>query len=151
MRITSDDPDTVMPHKDSNKHLTQPQKDLIKRWIEEGAQWEGHWAYLPPKATTLPSVHVPGFNRNPIDAYVAEKLQEVGLKPSPEADKVTLIRRLSFDLTGLPPKAEEVDAFLKDSSADAYDKVVDRLLASPHYGERMSTFWMDLVRYGDTI
>jgi hypothetical protein len=152
MRITSDDSDFVMPKTGSNKHLTQQQKDLFKRWIAEGAPWAGHWAYTPPVAATLPSVQIPGFAiRNPIDNFIGARLNEVALKPSPEADRATLLRRLSFDLTGLPPTAEEVDAFVHDPSPDAYEKQVDRLLASPHYGERMATFWLDLVRYADTI
>ena len=152
MRITSDDADFRMPHKDSNKHLTPEQIALIKQWIEEGAEWKGHWSYIPPaKPTTMPSETIEGFARNGIDGFVAEKLTAMGLKPSPEADRVTLIRRLSFDLIGLPPTHDEVEAFVNDKSPDAYEKVVERLLANPHYGERMSVFWMDLVRYGDTI
>ena len=125
---------------------------LIKQWIEEGADWKGHWSYIPPaKPTTMPAETIEGFTRNPIDGFVAEKMTAMGLKPSPEADRVTQIRRLSFDLIGLPPTHDEVEAFVNDKSPDAYEKVVERLLANPHYGERMSGFWMDLVRYGDTI
>ncbi len=151
MRITSDDPDYRMPHKDSNKHLTPEQIATIKRWIEEGAQWKGHWSYLPPVKAPLPQVEIDKFTRNDIDRYVGEAYQEHQLSPAPEADRVTLIRRLSFDLTGLPPTPAEVDEFVNDKEANAYEKLVNRLMASPHFGERMAVSWMDLVRYGDTI
>jgi hypothetical protein len=151
LRITSDDPDTMMPEKTSNKHLTPHQKELIKRWIEEGAEWKGHWAYVPPERAKVPNETIPGFTRNPIDQFIAEKLTENGLKPSAEADRVTLIRRVTFDLIGLPPTPAEVSEFVNDRSPNAYEKVVDRLLKSPHFGERMAVYWMDLVRYADTI
>jgi hypothetical protein len=158
MRITSDDLDVKMPHKDSNKRLTPDQIALIKRWIEEGADWKGHWSYVPPERPAVPDASQNpslstqhSFLRNPIDNFVAERLTETHLKPSPEADRETLIRRLSLDLIGLPPTYAEVQDFVNDKAPDAYEKVVDRLLASPHYGERMSVMWMDLVRYGDTI
>jgi Protein of unknown function (DUF1553)/Protein of unknown function (DUF1549)/Planctomycete cytochrome C len=164
MRITSDDPDTRMPHKDSNKRLTADQIALIKRWIEEGAEWKGHWSYVPPVRPAVPSTTQPTvaaalsaapekekFVRNPIDNFIADKLGELGMHPSAEADRHTLLRRLSLDLTGLPPTQAEVDGFINDPSPDAYEKQVDRLLASPRFGERMAVMWMDLVRYGDTI
>src|SRR5688500_4598496 len=153
MRITSDDPEFRMPHHSSNKKLTADQIATIKLWIEQGAEWKGHWSYIPPtrpptpKADDLP----PAFVKNPIDNFIGAKLKELKLAPSPEADRVTLIRRLSFDLIGLPPTPAEVDAFVNDKSDDAYAKVVERLLASPHFGERMAVHWMDLVRYADTI
>ena len=152
MRITSDDADYKMPHKDSNKRLTPAQIATIKQWIEEGAEWKGHWAYIPPTRGEVPVAEtLEGFNKNPIDNFVVEKLGDHDLKPSPDADRRTLIRRLSLDLTGLPPTPAQVNEFINDKSDNAYDKLVDRLLASPQYGERMSVYWMDLVRYGDTI
>src|SRR6185437_14289379 len=117
----------------------------------EGAEFKGHWAYLPPTRPPVPGATGPaGFVRNDVDRFVLAKLADKGLSPSPEADRVTLIRRLSFDLRGLPPTPAEVDAFVNDRSPDAYEKLADRLLASPQYGERMATLWLDLVRYADT-
>ena len=142
-RITSDDPDELMPPPKSNKKLTSEQKDLIKRWIESGAEWTEHWAFVAPKAPA-PS------DKPTIDRFIQAKLGEKGLQPSPEADRRTLLRRLSFDLTGLPPTPAEVKAFLDDPSPDAYQKQVDRLLASKYFGERMAVMWLDAARYGDT-
>jgi hypothetical protein len=152
-RVKSSDPDLRMPPIDSGKKLTADQIEMLERWIANGAEWQGHWAYVAPtrpdvpgdEATTLEMV------RTEIDRFVQDKLRELELKPSVEADRVTLIRRLSFDLTGLPPTPEEVDAFVNDTSLDAYERLVDRLLASPHYGERMAMYWLDLVRFADTI
>src|SRR5262249_27615304 len=112
--------------------------------------WETHWSYLPPQRSTPPKVKNDRWPRNPIDRFILARLEREGLKPTPEADKVTLLRRVYFDLTGLPPRPAEVDAFLADASADAYEKAVDRLLQSPHYGERMAMPWLDLARYADT-
>ena len=145
-RVLSDDPDFLMPPPDSNKALTTSQKELLKRWVVEGAVFEKHWSWVAPK-TTQPSKD---RSSNPIDAFILDKLIERGLKPSPEADRATLIRRVSLDLTGLPPTMQEVDAFLNDRSANAYEKVVDRLLRSPHFGERMALPWLDAARYADT-
>jgi len=150
-RITSHDPDEVMPEKSFNKSLTERQIAVVRKWIEQGAEWKGHWSYLAPVRPAEPAAEGPaGFVRNPIDKFVLAKLKEHNLSPSPEADKVTLIRRLSFDVTGLPPTPQEVKAFVEDTSTDAYEKLVDRLLASPAYGERMAEYWLDLVRYADT-
>jgi hypothetical protein len=155
MRISSDDPDVHMPPPKSNRpQPTKEQIALIKTWIEQGAEWKNHWAYIAP--TTRPAVpdmpqDVSLAARNPIDHFVAETLDAHHLQASAEADRVTLIRRLSFDLTGLPPTPQAVEAFVKDDSPDAYDKVVDQMLASPHFGERMAVWWLDLVRYADTI
>jgi hypothetical protein len=149
-RITTTDEDDHMPPLDSTKKLTSEQIALIKRWIEQGAKWEGHWAYIAPKMSPIPKVKNKKWPRNPIDNFILAKLEAKNLKPSSEADKRTLIRRLSFDLTGLPPSAQEVESFLADKSPDAYEKVVDRLFASPHFGERMAMRWLDLVRYADT-
>ncbi len=144
-RILSDDEDELMPPPDSNKKLTQRQKDLLAKWIEQGAEYRQHWSYEPPVKAEIPA------GANGVDHLVRKRLASIGLKPSPEADKRTLIRRLHADLVGLPPKPEEVAAFLADESPDAYAKLVDRLLASPHYGERMAIGWLDVVRFADTI
>ncbi|MFO1004780.1 MAG: PSD1 and planctomycete cytochrome C domain-containing protein [Planctomycetaceae bacterium] len=144
-RILSDDPEKRMPPESAHKPLSSQQVETLKRWVEQGAEYEPHWAYqLPVKAA------VPG-GVNAVDFLVRKRLGEIGLKPSPAADRRTLIRRLSFDLTGLPPSPQEVADFIKDSSPDAYAKVVDRLLHCPHYGERMAAQWLDVVRYADTI
>jgi mono/diheme cytochrome c family protein len=149
-RITSADADEVMPPPKTGKKLTPQQVDLLKRWVEQGAKWEGHWAYTAPARPAMPPVKRPEWVRNPIDAFIRARLEAEGLKPSTEADKPTLIRRLTLDLTGLPPTPAEVDAFVGDNSPDAYEKVVDRLLASPRYGERMALDWLDAARYADT-
>ena len=149
-RLVSDDPDERMPPPGSGRSLTKAQIDVIRRWVVEGAEFKGHWAYLPPVRPQVPDVSAAGFVRNDVDRFILAKLAEKGLKPSPEADRVTLIRRLSFDLRGLPPTPAEVDAFVNDRAPDAYESLVDRVLASPQYGERMATLWLDLVRYADT-
>lgn len=149
-RISSNDPDVMMPPPDSNKTLTDDQKLLLKKWIEQGAKWQGHWAFLPPTKPPVPSVSQPGWVHNPIDAFVLARLDREGLKPSPEAAREMLIRRVTFDLTGLPPTLQEIDEFVNDTDDNAYEKVVDRLLASKRYGERMTLAWMDAARYGDT-
>ena len=144
LRISSTDPDEVMPPPKSDKKLTSEQVALLKRWIAEGAKYEPHWSLISPVKAKVPA------RGNPIDAFILARLEKDGLKPSPEASKTTLIRRVSFDLTGLPPTLAEVDTFLADNSADAYEKLVDRLLSSPRYGERMTRDWLDLSRYADT-
>ena len=149
-RINTDDRDDLMPPPKSNRRLSPAQKETLKRWISEGANYSQHWAYVPPVRPQAPAVKNPAGARNPIDGLVLEKLEAAGLQPSPEASRETLIRRLSLDLIGLPPKPEEVDAFVADTSPDAYEKVVERLLASPHYGERMSLPWLDAARYADS-
>ncbi len=149
-RITSKDPNAVMPPPDSGHKLTEKQLELLKRWIDEGAQWNEHWAYLMPKRAQLPQVTNQAWVRNPIDAFVLARLEKEGLKPSPEADRATLLRRVSLDLTGLPPTPADVDAFVADKTSDAYEKVVNRLLASPRYGEKMAMHWLDIARYADT-
>jgi hypothetical protein len=148
-RITATDPDERMPAKGSKKELDPHQIALIKKWIEQGAKYEGHWAYIAPKQSALPSAKIK-WGQNPIDAFVLARLQANGLKPSAEAAKEILIRRVTFDLTGLPPTLKEVDNFLKDKSPNAYEKVVDRLLATKAYAERMTLHWMDVARYGDS-
>ena len=149
-RITSTDPDDVMPPPDDIRKLTPGQVETLKRWVEQGANWGVHWAFVTPKRVEAPRTGRPGWARNPIDAFVLARLEQEQLAPSPEADRATLIRRVTLDLTGLPPTPAEVDAFLADQSVDAYEKVVDRLLASPRYGERMATDWLDVARYADT-
>lgn len=140
-RILTADVDDLMPPLDSHKKLTSAQKDTLRRWIAEGAEYQLHWAYVPP---------VVSAGSKSIDDFIRERLAAAGLKPSPPAGKETLIRRVTLDLTGLPPTPVEVDAFLQDTSADAYAKVVDRLLKSPHYGERMAVDWLDAARYADS-
>src|SRR4029079_112906 len=124
--------------------------DLLARWVEEGAVWKKHWSFIPPEKPPLPIVAEKDWPRNELDYFVLERLEKARLKPAPEAEKGTLLRRASFDLTGLPPTIDEVDAFLADNSPQAYDKVVDRLMEAAHYGERMAANWLDLARYADT-
>jgi hypothetical protein len=148
--ITHPDPEHRMPPRDSGHALTARQIELLRRWIDEGAKWDTHWAYTPPARPDLPPVDRLAWVRNPIDRFILARLEREGLKPSPEADKATLLRRVTYDLTGLPPTPSELDAFLADRSADAYEKRVDALLTSPHYGERMAVPWLDAARYADT-
>ncbi len=150
-RIVSTDPDEQMPPADLGKSLTPEEVELIQRWIAQGAAWSDHWAYAQPQPTARPEVADGGWPLNWIDYFLLHRLEAEGLSPSPEADRVTLIRRLSFDLTGLPPTPEEVDQFVADKNASAYEQLVDRLLASDRYGERMAIYWLDLVRYADTV
>src|SRR5262249_14983489 len=124
--------------------------ELIRRWIDEGAPWEVHWAYVAPSRPPVPKVKEQSWLRNPIDNFVLERLEREGVKPSPEANKITLLRRVTFDLIGLPPTLAEVNAFLVDRTPDAYEKKVDQLLSSPHYGEKRAMPWLDLARYSDT-
>ncbi|HYV34549.1 MAG TPA: PSD1 and planctomycete cytochrome C domain-containing protein [Gemmataceae bacterium] len=149
-RIFADDPDTRMPPLKSNRKLSAEQKDLLKRWIEEGAEYKPHWAFVAPVRPVLPKVKQSNWVRNPIDAFIMAKLETEGLKPSPETDRVTLLRRLYSDLIGLPPTPQEVDAFVADKSDNAYEKLVDKLLASKHYGERLALPWLDTARYADS-
>ena len=150
LRIESTDGDELMPPPDSNLSLTPEEKRLLRQWVAEGGKYEEHWAFVAPRTPALPDVNQDDWVRNPIDAFILEKLQKQGLTPSPIADLETLIRRLTFDLTGLPPTLADIDAFVADQSADAYEKVVDRLLASRQYGERMAVDWLDVARYADT-
>jgi len=149
-RITAAEADELMPPPSSNKKLTPHEIELLQQWIKQGADYKLHWSYVKPRRPGLPRVDDPSWVRTGIDHFILERLDQAELKPAPEADRVTLIRRLTLDLTGLPPTRDEVDEFVKDASADAYDKLVDRLLASPHFGERMAQEWLDLARYGDT-
>jgi hypothetical protein len=150
-RVRSDDPDEIMPPPSAKKGaLTAEQIALLKRWIEQGAKFDIHWAYVKPVRSMPPAVKNTSWPHNPIDQFIAARHDKLGYQPSPEADRVTLLRRLNFDLIGLPPSPEEVEAFVHDKSGNAYEKVVDRLLGSPHFGERMAVYWLDLVRYADT-
>ena len=150
LRVSSDDEDEVMPPPDSGKSLTPDQIAHLRLWIEQGAPWKEHWAFVPPKQPTIPPVSDQDWPREAIDYFILAKLDQKGWKPSPKADKETLLRRVTFDLTGLPPTLTEVDAFLADDSPAAYQRVVDRLQGSPQYGEHMARFWLDAARYGDT-
>jgi len=149
-RILSEDKEEQMPPPESNVNLTAHEKAVLIRWIEEGAEYKKHWAFIPPESLEIPEVAHQGRIVNEIDNFIFRTLERNHLEPQAEADKETLIRRATFDLTGLPPSLEEIDAFLADTSEDAYEKVVDRLLTSPHYGEKMATDWMDASRYADT-
>ena len=149
-RIESDVSELRMPPKKSGKHLSADQVAVLRRWIEQGAPWSTHWAFDPPKKPVLPAVKNTGWPANEIDRFILARLEADGLSPSPIAAKTTLIRRVTLDLTGLPPTIPEVDAFVADSSGEAYEKVVDRLLESPRYGEQMARVWLDAARYGDT-
>ncbi len=149
-RILSDDPDEMMPPPKSNRRLSDQQKKTLKQWIQDGAAYAPHWAFVTPIQPTPPKVKLESWPRTPIDHFVLAKLEKSGLTPSPEADRTTLIKRLSIDLVGLPPTVDEVDAFVSDEDPKAYDKLVDRLLNSKHYGERMAISWLDAARYADS-
>ena len=149
-RIASTDPLEQMPPPDSGRTLTKKQVETLTQWVKEGADWKGHWAYIKPARPAVPEVAADGFIQNDIDKFVLATLLEKGLKPSPEADRATLIRRLSLDLNGLPPTPAEVDAFVNDKAPNAYEALVDRLLQAPQFGERMAGHWLDLTRYADT-
>ena len=149
-RIHSTDPDVVMPPPASNRRLSDEQKRILDRWIREGAEYRQHWAYTAPVRPEPPAVTRAGWVRNDVDRFVLARIEAAGIEPSPEADRATLIRRLHADLVGLPPAPEEVDAFVADPDPQAYEHLVDRLLASPHYGERMALPWLDAARYADS-
>ncbi len=149
-RITTSDADERMPPKDFNKQLSENQVKLLEAWVKQGGQYQKHWSFIAPQKAQLPKVRQAKWPRNPIDYFILSRLEKEGLKPSPEADKATLLRRVYFDLTGIPPSIDQLDAFLSDNSPDAYSKVVKRLLASPRYGEHMARYWLDAARYADT-
>jgi hypothetical protein len=149
-RITSKDPEERMPPPAAARDLSAAQIETLKRWVADGAKWEKHWAFIPPARPDLPLVNDANWARNPIDRFILARLDRAGLKPSREAERTTLIRRMSFDLTGLPPTPQEVDAFVRDTTPDAVDRLADRLLASPRYGERMAWRWLEASRYADT-
>jgi hypothetical protein len=149
-RITSDDPSEIMPPPKSNRKLTPAQVETLRRWVDEGAKWGKHWSYEPVHRPRVPSPKPSGWARNPIDQFVLAKLEAERLEPSAEAPPETLLRRVSLDLTGLPPRPEEIAAFRDDRSPMAYERAVDRFLASPRYGERMAWDWLDAARYADS-
>ncbi len=146
-RISASDDERMPPKGDA---LTAAQIAALKSWIDQGAKYEEHWSFVAPQRRTLPAIGKSSWVRNPIDNFVLARLEKEGLSPSPEADRTALIRRLSLDLTGLPPSPKEVDDYLQDQSRDAYEKVVDRLLNSAHYGEQQARSWLDFARYADT-
>jgi mono/diheme cytochrome c family protein len=149
-RITSTDADDRMPPADSGTRLSDRQIATLRHWIEQGAKWQRHWAFIPPTQPVPPASHCPSRMLGPIDAFIHARLTQEGLDPAPPAEEHTLLRRVTLDLTGLPPTPDEIAAFLADRSPDAYERVVDRLLASPRYGERMAVRWLDAARYADT-
>ena len=146
-RIFAEDSDETMPPKKTGKQLTTEQKDVLRRWIEQGAKYEPHWAYIPPQRVEPPVV---AGVEHPVDLFIRARLTAEGVSPSPEAGRATLIRRVTLDLTGLPPSPLEVDAFVNDVRGDAFERVVDRLLMSEHFGERWARWWLDLAHYGDS-
>jgi cytochrome c553/mono/diheme cytochrome c family protein len=149
-RINSGDADYHMPPADEKKPLSDEQKKLLARWIAEGADYQVHWAFVAPKLPAIPDVNRPAWTRNAIDRFILARLEQEGLTPSAEASRETLIRRLSLDLTGFPPTLTEIDAYLADTRPDAYERLVDRLVASPHFGERLAVDWLDAARFADT-
>jgi hypothetical protein len=149
-RVEAEEPELRMPPPKGGKPLTAEQIATLRRWVEQGAPWSSHWSFEPPRPVEPPATKDAAWPRNPIDRFILARLEQEGLTPSPEADRTTLIRRVTLDLTGLPPTPEEVDAFLADEAPDAYEKLIDRLLQSSRYGEHMARFWLDAARYGDT-
>ncbi len=145
------DADNPMPPADFRHQLSPYEIALFRRWIDQGAHYQPHWSYAPLQRPTIPPVNDPGCVANEIDAFIVSRLAREGIEPAAKADKATLLRRLSLDLIGLPPTPAELTAFLTDDSIDAYEKQVDRLLASPRYGERMASQWLDAVRFADTV
>ena len=152
-RLTTTEPDERMPPLESNRTLTDEQRAKLAQWLRAGAAWpsdDRHWAFVPPKRPPLAKVNDSAWPRNGIDHFILARLESEQLAPSSEADKATLLRRVSFDLTGLPPTVEALDAFLADTSSDAYERAIDRLLDSPRYGEHMALGWLEASRYADT-
>ncbi len=149
-RINHPDPDERMPHPDSRLTLSVREKEIIEKWIEQGAEWKTHWAFTPPEKAVLPEVKDTDWPRAEMDHFVLAKFEREGLKPAPEESREKWLRRVTFDLSGLPPSLDELEAFLSDDAGDAYEKVVDRLLDSPAFGERMASAWLDAARYADS-
>ena len=149
-RIFSDDPEEVMPPPSAKKPLSPEHKEMLKRWIAEGAEYEPHWSFQPPRRPELPAVNNKGWIRNPIDSFILARLEAEGLAPAPEADRRTLARRLSLDLTGLPPEPAVVEAYVADPHPDAYERLVDSMLSSLEWGEHRGRYWLDYARYADT-
>lgn len=149
-RIVAADPEERMPPAETGKVIKPEQIELIRRWIAEGAEWPQHWAFVPPQRPPVPGTANTGWARNPIDSFVLQRLEREGLAPSPEADPLTLLRRASLDITGLPPSPEEIEDYLADDPATAYESAVERLLASPHFGERWARHWLDAAQFADS-
>lgn len=149
-RIVSTDPEEIMPPPELHRPLSAAEQDILRRWIKQGAKYDPHWAFVSPESQPPPATADSSWVKDPLDAFVADKAAKVGLKPSVAADRTTLLRRVSYALTGLPPTNAEVDAFLSDKSSDAYEQRVDALLASPRFGEHIAVGWLDLARYADT-
>ena len=150
-RITTGDEDDVMPPPDTGKTLSDDEKKLFRDWIAQGGEYEAHWAYIPPKRPPMPTVSARAWPSGAIDRFILARIESANLSPSPQADAATLARRLHFDLTGLPPSPRLAKRLASDTSPEAYARVVDELLASPRFGERLATYWLDLVRYADTV
>ena len=144
------DSSEMMPPPESNLTLAPYEKEILKKWIEQGAEWKTHWAFIPPQKTAMPEVKTKDWAKNEVDLFILRRLEQEGLQPNDPATREQLVRRVSFDLTGLPPTMEILDAFLKDDSPDAYEKLVDQLLDSDAFAEHMATQWMDIARYADT-
>ena len=149
-RITATDESERMPPRSLGRSLSTEEISLLKQWIEQGADWKPHWSFLPPVIAPIPDVRNQAWPRNPLDSFVVARLDAERLVPAVEASKQRLVRRVTFDLTGLPPTLAEIDAFMADQAPNAYERLVDRLLASPRFGERMAVDWLDLARYADT-
>ncbi|WP_233267367.1 DUF1553 domain-containing protein [Paraglaciecola sp. L3A3] len=149
-RITSTDPNMIMPPPNSNLTLSDREKAMISKWIKQGAEYKKHWSFITPEKKQPPAIKLKDWPVNELDYFVLKQIEDKNLSPTPEADKETLIRRVTFDLTGLPPSLQEIDAFIADNSENAYETVIDRLLTSPAYGERVATEWLDVARYADT-
>ncbi len=149
-RVTSDDPDVVMPPPESERSLSAAQMELLRQWIDQGGNYQAHWSLIPPVKPNLPPLTQPEHANNAIDHFVLAPLESKRIAPAPPADKETLIRRVTFDLIGLPPTLAEIDAFLADQAPDAYSRLLDRLLDREEFGERMASNWLDAARYSDT-
>jgi len=149
-RLITEDADDLMPPPDSHKDLKPAQIEIVRRWIAEGAKWQPHWSFLRPEKPTAPSVSKPEWAVHPMDRFILARLDEAGLTPAPEADRRSLARRVALDLTGLPPTPEEVEAFVADTDPQAYERLIDRYLASPRWGEHRGRYWLDAARYADT-
>ncbi len=150
LRITTKDTSQIMPPAESNLKLTGYEISVIKKWIQQGAKYQTHWAFVPPTKTNLPKIKKTDWVNNEIDYFILNKIENIGLKPNPRAKKERLLKRVAFDITGLPPSVELQNQFLKDTLDNAYEKIVDKLLASKHYGEKMANHWLDVARYADS-
>ncbi|MBM4077380.1 MAG: DUF1549 domain-containing protein, partial [Planctomycetes bacterium] len=149
-RIISTNADERMPPLESNRTLSPTEIDLLVRWIDEGAVWMSHWSFEPIRRLNVPTTMMDIDSRSPVDSFIRDRLNSAGISPSPEADKFTLLRRVSLDLIGLPPKQYEIEEFFDDVRVDSFERCVDRLLASPHYGEKWGRHWLDVARYADS-